>query len=137
MKRFAKFLFFAVSISATTMASCNNMSAGGVGSNAKADLAGKWKVVKISTDPADNAAPSQPDDNNIVITFNEDGTGSSSSSSGGSAFKWEITNKDCLRITDSSTSVVNALFITKISGSSFTVRDTSAHPVQWETYKKQ
>ena len=96
MKRFAKLLSFMVYVFAITITSCNNTGTGSVGSNAKAYLTGKWKVVKVSSDPADSGTPSQPDDNNVVITFNENGTGSSSSSGGGSAFKWEITNKDCL-----------------------------------------
>ncbi len=121
------------------VAACNNVATGGnAAAKAKSVLPGQWKIVHITNDPKDDSIGGNPDDNNIIITFKEDGSGSSSSASGGSSFKWTVGESDnWLRITDNSTGQVNALSLTKMSSSSFTVRDTSAHPVQWETFQKQ
>jgi len=98
---------------------------------------GKWKIVKITTEEND-AAIGAVDDNNIVVTFNSDGAGSSSSVAGGNAFKWALAdNGTYLNITDSGSAHEISLLLTKTSGTSFTVKDTSTHPAQWETFKKQ
>lgn len=135
MKAFAGRLFVFLYI-LMLVYSCKN---GGKTSavDTKKAMIGKWKIVKITTEENYTQAAGAADDNNIVVIFNADGTGSSSSVSGGSAFKWELANNDTyLNITDSAANVVS-LLLTKASGSSFTVKDTSTHPAQWEIFKKQ
>ena len=138
MKLFARCLLILAFGVTIAVASCNSGGTTVSVAKEKKMLPGKWKLVKITTDPADTATGAS-DDNNIVVTFREDGTGSSSSSGGsGGSFTYTFGDNDnYLRITDSGASQPTALLITKISGSSFTAKDTSAHPAQWETYKKQ
>ena len=116
--------------------SCKN--GGNTDSSVKSMLVGKWKIIKITTEEDYADATGAPDDNGVVVTLNADGTGNSSSVSGGSAFKWALANNSTyLNITDSVSSQVVALLLTKTSSSSFTVKDTSTHPAQWEVFKKQ
>lgn len=135
MKVFATFLFFFL-YGGILVFSCKNGSSGN--DSAKNLLVGKWKIVKITTEENYTAAIGAVDDNNIIVAFNVDGTGYSSSVSGGSAFKWELANNDTyLNITDSASANVISLLLTKTSKGSFTVKDTSTHPAQWEVFKKQ
>ncbi len=130
--------FFAVFAVLLACTACKNTSGGGSAGNAKKMLVGKWKIVKVTTEPTENTTSGPADQENIIVTFKDDGTGSSAWSSGGSAFTWAISSNDsCVLITDAATTQVNGLYITKISASSFTVKDTSTHPPQWETFNKQ
>jgi len=114
--------------------SCNN--AVDVASMKK-DIAGKWKISNITTEENNKETKTISDENNLVITFNADGSGISSSVHGGSAFKWELTgNNTYLHITDSASGQAISLQLTKTSSAAFTVKDTSTHPAQWETFKK-
>jgi hypothetical protein len=130
-------LIFVFLFSAILAISCKNAGSG-TSNDVKKSMIGKWKIVKITTEENYTEATGAADDNNIVIAFNADGSGSSSSAAGGSAFKWELANNDTyLNITDSASAQVVSLLLTKISGTSFTVKDTSTHPAQWEIFKKQ
>ena len=117
---------------------CFSCRDGGDGSSVAKILTGKWKIVKITTEENYNEASGGVDDNDVVVTFKADGTGGSSSKEGGSAFKWTLAEHDTyLNITDSATAQVMSLKLTKISSSSFTIKDSSTHPAQFEIFKKQ
>ena len=114
--------------------SCNN--AADIASMKKG-ITGKWKISNITTEENNKETKAISDENNLVITFNADGSGVSSSVHGGSAFKWELTgNNAYLHITDSASGQSISLQLTKTASSAFTVKDTSTHPAQWETFKK-
>ncbi len=126
-------LVFAV-FAGMLLASCKN---GGAVAVTKNLFVGKWKIVKITTEENDGGIGAV-DDNNVIVAFNSDGGGSSSSVAGGNAFRWALAeNGTYLNITDSGSAHMIALLLTKTSSNSFTVKDTSTHPAQWETFKKQ
>jgi len=134
MKISKLFVLVFASFAGMLLASCKN---GGSVAVTKNLFVGKWKIVKITTEEND-AATGAADDNNVVVTFNIDGAGSSSSVDGGNAFSWSLAeNSAYLNITDSGSAHMIALLLTKTSSTSFTVKDTSTHPAQWETFKKQ
>ncbi len=135
MKVFTAFLFVFLFVGILVLGSCNGST--GSPPDAKKSMIGKWKIVKITTEENYTQVAGAADDNNIVVIFNADGTGTSSSVSGGSAFKWELANRDTyLNIADSASNVMS-LLLTKVSAGSFTVKDTSTHPAQYEIFKKQ
>ena len=137
MKPFTGHLLILLCATFLAGSSCKNGGVGAMGANAKKMLPGKWKMAKVTTEPSDSGV-SPSDDNSVLVTFREDGTGASAWPSGGTTFKWTISpNDSCIQITDAATTLVNGLYITKMSAGSFTVRDTATHPAQWETFKKQ
>ena len=134
MKIIIGYILLAAACSAVFIVSCKNQ----VSVHATKKLfVGKWKIVKISTEEGDGAIGAV-DDNNVVVTFDADGRGSSSSVAGGNAFTWTLADDaTCLNIVDSGSNHPMALLLTKTTNSSFTVKDTSTHPAQWETFNKQ
>ena len=138
MKYVTGLLFIFVIAVMLAGAACRSATGRGASGNAKKLLVGKWKIVKVTTEPSDNTPGNPADAENVTVTFKNDGTGGSAWPSGGSTFTWAVTGGDsCIQITDAATTLVNALYITKMSASSFTVKDTSTHPAQWETFTKQ
>lgn len=136
MKWLPGYLFLTSIAGVLAIQSCNNGAQVTAAVKAKEVLPGRWKIARITADPKDTVG--QPGDDNVVITFKEDGTGNSTSPGGNSSFKWVVGDGDnWLRITDDANGQLNALSLTKMSSSSFTVKDTSAHPSQWETFQKQ
>src|ERR1700733_14055549 len=129
MKVIAPFLFVFLFAGMWVFDSCNGRA--GSPPDPQKTMIGKWKIVKITTEENYTEVAGAADDNDIVVIFNADGTGTSSSITGGSAFKWELANNDTyLNITDTASNVVS-LLLTKASGVSFIVKDTSTHPPQW------
>ena len=126
--------------------SCNNPNL----STTHALIVGKWKLSHVSTHVGATSRPASgdtdsnttmiegpvPDSASSVITFNPDGTGRYSADAN-AKFKWTLSEDNTyLNITDLASNVTNYLMITKISDAKFTVKDTTAHPTQWETFKK-
>ena len=136
MKGLHGYLVLLVFVALCATQACNNVAQVTAAVKAKEVLPGRWKIAKICADPKDTAG--QPGDDNVIIEFKGDGSGSSTSPGGNSTFKWVVGDNDnWLRITDDASGQLNALSLTKMSSTSFTVKDTSAHPVQWETFQKQ
>ena len=135
MRFFSRRIFVLTFTGMIGFVSCKN---GDSAPSAKNTLIGKWKIVKITTEENYTQVAGAADDNNITVTFNANGKGSSSSNEGGSAFTWALGDGDkYLNITDSATGTVNYLLLTKVSGTSMTIKDTSTHPAQFEIFKKQ
>ena len=104
---------------------------------------GTWKLHQFVVDADGNGSIGvldpvfNTDTMNVTIVFNANGTGTANSGST-TALTWALSNSDSyLTLTETGGPHVTHLLITTSPGSTFVVKDTSASPIQWQTFNKQ
>ena len=143
MKKSTLAVICLIAISVAAFTSCKKKK----DPSAQSMITGKWKITSTGTDlngngifDASEVSPTDTFYNNLVITFNSNGTGNSTYyglTEG--LFSWALSNGNAyMDITDTgSYGSTTHLRIDKLSSTSMTLKDTAGGTVNWDVFAKQ